>query len=216
MMSMSTHRANECITIMLSLRYSQEDTFPSELIQMIVELYWDLWSKPVLVLFTSDNCHHCGVLDDIWYPLPLGEFPKGESILCKLAEMYPGLRFGVISYKNNRDLEHPELYPLRIRDYGRWFPMILLIPGPLWDYAMLHRESDIELIDGVQIFNGAWEDDASLDDALSVLPCIRPNFDRKSLMYHPRCDGKKVDDYVQWFAESLNNPEFIAAQNKLI
>ena len=211
----STYRAhaNECIAVIMALRHN-EDIFPSELIQMIVELYWDLWSKPVLVLFTSDNCHHCGVLDDIWYPLPLGEFPKGESILCKLAEMYPGLRFGVISYKNNRDLEHPELYPLRIRDHANWFPMILLIPGPLWDHAMLYPESDIELIDGVQIFNGIWEDKPFY--AMNSYMGLGPDIDHKILMYRPKYDIRKVDDFVQWFTESLNNPGFIAAQNKLM
>jgi hypothetical protein len=208
---MSTYRAHTdgCVTIMLSLN----GVLPSELIQMIVKLHWELLSMPVLMLFTSDTCYSCRKLEEIWYPSPLGQVSEGESILCKLTEMYLGLRFV------NAPSSDLGLYPAYVRRHIKWFPMILLIPGPLWDHAMLYPESDIELIDGVQVFNGIWEDSASLDDAssvLSVICSIRPKINSKVLMYHPKYDIREVDHFIRWFTESLNNPEFIAAQNKLI
>jgi hypothetical protein len=207
----STYRAhaNECIAIMLSLKHSQEYIFPPELIQMIMKLYWSLWSTPVLVLFTADFYCHCKNLSEIWYPQPLGRLPKGESILCKLTEMYPGLRFVNAPHNKAIRLEHPDIYPLRINHYVNWYPMIQLIPGPLWDHAILYPKLGITLVDGVQVFDGIWEDHVSLDDA-------EPNTHRTFLLSHPKYDATKVDDYVQWFTESLNNPKFIAAQNKLL
>jgi hypothetical protein len=202
---LSTYRAHadECISIILSLRHNQEYTFPSELIQIIMKLYWNLRSTPVLVLFTLDKSYYCRKFSDIWYPSPLGQLPTEESILYKLIGMYSGLRLVNIYYSDKREFEHPELYPLRIRDHANWFPMILLIPGPLWDHAMLYPASDIELIDGVQIFNATSKNGVT-------------DINRRFIVPNSKYDVTKVDDYVQWFAESLNNPEFIAAQNKLI
>jgi hypothetical protein len=199
----------------MSLKYSQEYIFPSELIQMIMKLYWSLWSAPVLVLFTLDKSYYCKDLDDIWYPSPRGRLPKGESILCKLTEMYPGLRFVNISYGTNLKIEHPELYPLRMKRYTNWLSKIILIPGPLWDHAMLYPESSIEIIDGIQVFNTILKDN-SFYAIHGMGHDIEDRIPPKILMYHPKYDSTKVDDYVQWFTDSLNDPEFIAVQNKLM
>lgn len=180
--------ANECIAIILSLRHIDEYIFPSELIQMIIRLYWNLWSAPVLMLITSKTSRLCSSLNEMWYPSIYAR--KGESILCKLTERYSGLRFV------NQVLENPELYPLGVRSYSRWFPMIVLIPGPLWDHAMLYPELDIELIDGVRVMNGIWQGN--------------------KWGYIPNYDIQRVDEFVRWFADSLNNSDFIAAQNKLL
>jgi hypothetical protein len=190
---------DKCITIIMSLSHNQGDIFPSELIQIIVKLYWELLNTPVLMLLGSDGCSHCRNLEEIWYPSPLGRLSKGESILCKLTEMYLGLRFVDVPC-TNMGLIHPELYPMWVKHYAMWYPMILLIPGPLWNHAMLYPESDIELIDGVQVVNGTWED----------------GINRKVLRYDPKYDSRKVEDFMQWFTDSLNNLDFIAAQNKLI
>jgi len=210
---LSTYRAhaNECIAVIMALRHN-EDIFPLELIQMIIKLYWKLYSTPVLVLFTS-NSMCCKNLIDIWYPPPAGRLPKEECFLHRLAKIYPDLRFVNISC-DTQGLGYSEQYPLAMSYYIRWFPMILLVPGPMWDHAMLYPESDIELIDGVQIFNGIWEDKPFY--AMNSYMGLGPDIDHKILMYRPKYDIRKVDDFMQWFTESVNNPGFIAAQNKLM
>jgi hypothetical protein len=220
----STYRVhtNRCMTIILSMRY----IFPLELIQIIIKLYWSLWSTPVLVLLTSDICLHCRSMIDIWYPFPLGRLPRGESILCKLTETYPDLRFVDLRYHkqgsdphetrllscSSEGIEHLESCPSYMRYYVRWFPIMLLIPGPLWDHAIRYPKSNIELIDGVQVFNGTWRDIPFQAKFGVCHDDILDNGEVSRMKYAV----EKPDGYIQWSMDALNNPEFIAAQNKLM
>lgn len=50
----------------------------------------------------------------------------------------------------------PNVAPLALRKYSTFFPMVLFIPGPLWDAAMRTPADRMTapLSEGVKVFNG--------------------------------------------------------------
>lgn len=172
-MSIYKSHTNECINIILSLK----NTLPLELIQFIIQLYWNLRSEPVLILHISYTS-------------------KEKDILSKFLKIHPGLRFYQIRYDLYSELFIDNLViPRSIYRYKTMFNLMLLIPGPSWDIAACQPNSDIELVNGVQIFNGIW----------------RNKHLNATIKY-----TRNIDGYVTWFTDSLNSPNFIAAQNKLL
>ena len=76
--------------------------------------------------------------------------------------------------------------------------MILLIPGRLWDNAMskLGPKNDVQLIEGVQIMNGKW--------------------DNNELKYIQEYDIRKPASFGQWLKVSLENEEFKKVQQGIL
>jgi hypothetical protein len=196
---MSVYRihTDECLAIMLSLR----DIIPYELIQFIIRLYWSLYSTPVLILRTiyGQGFELGGAssinLRQVWYPFPRGWIPEKESILYKISQIRSDVRFYEIQCYPPNDFRCDSKVPQGMSYYAMSVhPGTLLIPGPVWDNAMLYPNLYVPLTEGVQRLEQIGRD-----------------------TYYNHALGHVIDiGYVQWFTESLNNPEFIAAQNKLI
>lgn len=185
--------AIECINIILSLK----GIFPSDLIRVIIELYWRLRSEPVLLLYNF--------IDDARDYLVCNFSPTGDSIFVKLLEIKPNLRFCHMEgqftarhhlVKSNFECASTLLLAVEKAILKNFTGVckLHLIPGPLWDYAALCPDSEVKNINGIQTHN-------SFLDIKS-----KPQF--HYIIKHP-------DEIVKWFKDSLNHPDFLAVQNAL-
>lgn len=148
-------------------------------------------SEPTLVLYKSAMCKHCTALSNIWDKAPNKD---DDSVTDTLKKVYPKLRFYVITAKDNTGKFDENTAPKDLMRYSKWFPMILLIPGKLWDSAMskLGPKNPVELVDGVQIMNGFW--------------------DKNDLKYQQKYDIRKPSEFARWLKDSLENEDFKKAQ----
>jgi len=148
--------------------------------------------EPTVVLYKSSMCRHCTALSNIWDTAPSKD---DESVTGALKKVYPKLRFYVLTAKDNTGRFDENTAPKDIVRYGKWYPMILLIPGKTWDAAMskLGPKNDVELVDGVQIMNGFW--------------------DKGELKYQQKFDIRKSAEFAKWLKEALENEDFKRVQN---
>jgi hypothetical protein len=148
--------------------------------------------EPTVVLYKSNLCKHCTALSNIWDAPPVG---GGDSVTSALKKVNPKLRFYVLTAKDNTGKFDENIAPKDLVRYGKWFPMILLIPGRLWDTAMskLGPKNDIQLVEGVQIMNGMW--------------------DGNELKYVQKYDIRKPSEFDRWLREATENEDFKRLQN---
>lgn len=148
--------------------------------------------EPTLVLFKSTICRHCTALTNIWDTPPNKD---EDSVSSALKKVYPKLRFFTLTAKDNTGTFDENAAPKDLIRYGKWFPMILLIPGPLWNQAMskLGPKNDVKLTDGVQIMNG--------------------KLNGETLEYVQNYDIRKPADFSRWLQDALANEDFKRVQN---
>lgn len=149
-------------------------------------------SEPTLVLYKSSVCRHCTKLSEIWDKPPAKE---EDSCVSAMKKIYPKLRFYVLTAKDNTGKFDENTAPKDLIRFGKWFPMVLLIPGRMWDEAMskLGPKNEVILTDGVQIMNG------KLENGLPV--------------YVQKHDIRKPAEFAEWLKEALNNEDFKRVQN---
>lgn len=148
--------------------------------------------EPVIVLYKSATCPHCNTLTRIWDTPPDKD---SDSVTGALRKVYPKLRFYVVTAKSNDGKFDENIAPKDLIRYGKWFPMILLIPGRLWDEAMakLGPKNNVELINGVQTMNAKWVG--------------------SKLEYVNKYDIKKPSDFTLWIKDALENEDFKKAHH---
>lgn len=99
---------------------------------------------PVIVLITSDICPHSKKLLNVW-----------EQIHSDIYSIRP-----ITVHKINcKELLHGNDVPKGLKPYEVWFPMILLVPGLVWNLVMSNLGQLIEIKQEVKIFNGKWKHD---------------------------------------------------------
>jgi len=140
-------------------------------------------SEPVVVLYKSSACTHCRNLTNIW-----------DDVTSSLKSVYPKLRFYVLTAHDNTGKFDENVAPKYLIKYGKWFPMIILVPGKVWDAAMgnLGPKNPIEIKEGVQIMNAAW--------------------DKDDLKYIQKYDIRKPAEFSKWLKDSLENEDFKRVQ----
>lgn len=145
--------------------------------------------EPTLVFYKSTVCRHCQNLTNIW-----------NDVTVAIKKSYPKLRFSIVTANDNSGKFDENSIPKDLIRYAKWFPMILLIPGRLWDYAManLGPKNNVEIKDGVQVMNAI----------------IDKNTDKMS--YVQKYDIRKPDDFVNWLREAFDNEDFKRVQNGTI
>lgn len=148
-------------------------------------------AEPILVLYKSSMCRHCSSLSAIWDTPPNKD---EDSVSSALKKVYPKLRFYVVTAKDNTGKFDENTAPKDLIRYGKWFPMILLVPGRLWDEAMskLGPKNDVKLVDGVQIMNG------KLDNGVPK--------------YVQEYDIRRPSEFGRWLEKALNDDEFKKVQ----
>lgn len=139
--------------------------------------------EPIVVLYKSSVCRHCQNLTNIW-----------DSVTKTLKEVHPKLRFHVLTAKDNTGKFDENIAPKDLIRYGKWYPMILLIPGRTWDNAManLGPKNPIEIKDGVQVMNAVWENG--------------------NISYVQKYDIRKPDEFAKWLREAFENEDFKRVQ----
>ena len=145
-------------------------------------------SDPVLLFYGTDTCPHCTNLAQIW-----GDVAKGPHTVKKLVNnLYPNVRVQTIIAKGA--LNEKE-YPAGLKQFVRWVPMIMLIPGRMWDRAManLSNVPPVSLIEGTQVMNAVWKG--------QVLERVQ------------EFDSTKADGILAWLKKALDHPDFVRAQN---
>lgn len=144
-------------------------------------------SEPVLIFFKSEQCTHCNNLSKMW-----------KDVEPVLKGVYPKLRISTITAKDNTGTFDSSKVPKDLLRYAGWFPMILLVPGNVWDAAMsnLGPKNPIIIKDGVQIMNGKFAGD--------------------KLTYAQKYDIRKPDKFGAWLKEALADKDFIRVQNSTL
>ena len=130
---MSLYRSYEENSIIVMLCLKTHNILP-EIIHIIISLYYNTRSTPVIMLFMSSICIHS-------YNL----YAKWDFIFDKMLTICPGLRFHkIIDYINNIPI---------LQRYIGWTPNIILSPGPSYDVLKFNDHR------GMQVFNGRFDGD---------------------------------------------------------
>lgn len=198
-MSSNISYVDECISIILSLKHTTEYIFPSELIQIIIRLYRNLCGEPVLLLYTHINpIINAGAG-------AMGEMSLiGDNTLIKILEIKPYLRFCRMeatpppvyflvesNFKCALTSVSSKNNPKALNLDTDWLSLMQLIPVPLWDYAMLYPDSNLTNTDSIRTCNRHGNN----NNMACEYDIVYPN------------------EILRWFTDSLNHPDFMAAQN---
>ena len=142
-------------------------------------------NSPVVVFIAGKNCPHCDSLKKIW--------PK---ICARLSAINNNIRFHKVkvTHMKNRTFD-VEQSPKGLLPYMEWYPAILLVPGQLWNNAMMQLGPNNQIVikEGVQIMNGVW------------------NKIKNKPAYTQKYDIREVEDFVKWYNESSSNENFVKA-----
>jgi len=144
-------------------------------------------SEPVIVFYKTSTCPHCNNLNKIW-----------DQVTKEIKKISPNIRFFILNSTQNNGSFDNKLAPTSLIKFNAWFPMILLVPGNVWDAAMknLGENNEVDIKDGVIILNGKFNDN--------------------KLSYVHKYDIRKPDQIAQWVKESLNDDSFKTIQNSNI
>jgi hypothetical protein len=146
--------------------------------------------EPVVVLYKALNCKYCTALSQIW-----------DSVKKSILTVYPKMRFFTVTAKGLDGKFDENSAPKDLKRWGAWFPMILLIPGGLWDDAMskLGPRNDVILMEGIQVMNGVWSD-----------------AQKKAVQTPGGYSIREAKDFARWVTDAMKNEKFIAAQNGIV
>lgn len=149
--------------------------------------------EPVVVFYKSKTCGHCKRLEAKWGK---ETDTDNSTVLGAMKKVYPKIRTFVVSSNDSRGAFDENVVPSDLRRWGKWYPMILLVPGRVWDNAMatLGPKNSATIVDGVQIFNGTKGNNGELT-------------------YVQKYNTQQPEDFAKWLVDSMNNEEFKKHQN---
>jgi hypothetical protein len=141
-------------------------------------------SEPIVVFYKSSVCGYCKNLSAIW-----------DKVQNVIKSVYPKMRFYVLTSPTNAGEFDENISPKDLKRWAAWFPMVLLVPGNVWDAAMknLGPKNPIEITDGVQALNAIWDTN-------------------NKLTYRYKYDISKPESFSNWIKESLQNEDFKKVQ----
>jgi hypothetical protein len=114
-------------------------------------------SDPVVVFLKAVGCSHCDNLDSIWNT---PDSVEHQSVTSALRQVNPKIRTEKVVFPYMGGEFDMNLAPRGLMWYSKgWYPMVLFVPGALWDRAMakLGPKNDVEILEGVQVMNGVKE-----------------------------------------------------------
>lgn len=150
--------------------------------------------EPVVVFYKSKTCGHCVSLSSIWNDPPSH---NEDSVVTAMRKAHPKIRFFIVTANDNSGKFDENSAPKDIIRYAKWFPMVLLVPGRLWDDAMSKIGTDKQglLEEGVQIMNGTKS--------------------RGKIEYSQMYNMRKPSDFARWLKDSMQEEEFKKVQGSL-
>lgn len=142
-------------------------------------------SEPILVVVKSLQCKHCTQLSLKW-----------NIIFEKIKKKYPTIRHYPLIIENLNSGFDINTSPKGLKNFIKWYPSIILIPGPLWNEAMknLGDNNRITLMENeaTKLFNGVYENN-SLE--------LEKDHSKMLDIYNP-------DHYLMWIEQCLNDENF--------
>lgn len=153
-------------------------------------------SEPVVIYIKSVDCGFCTSLSKIW-DTPTKDT---DSVVGEIKKVHPKMRFVSVTIERGKYSVDENLYPKDLSRFIKWYPMILLVPGPVWNEAMskLGPKSEVKLGSGVQVMNGQVE-----NGELKNQPATKYN-------------SRKPAEFGRWVKDSMNSLEFKQSQQKPI
>lgn len=144
-------------------------------------------SDPVFILIKAKNCGACIGLDRVW-----------KNCEDTIRKNFPRLRLVIITLSSMQEPINEKLYPSKLKYIRSWFPMMVLIPGPVWDHAMsnLGVNNPVDVTQGIQIMNGEYDRNAGRTNQVAKYP----NFKDPAVI-------------SAWLKEASSNREFLSIQN---
>jgi hypothetical protein len=114
-------------------------------------------------LYKSATCGFCKQVQAIWEDLSNIHKP---TVTKTVKEIYPGIKIKTVSAIDNSGIFDYKKYPKGLQVFNKWFPMILMIPGKLWNEAMNHltKNPPVNLTQGTYILNGVFENNTIVPD----------------------------------------------------
>lgn len=81
-----------------------------------------------------------------------------DDVKKSIIDLYADMRFFELTVGNDRKFDKT-IAPSYLQHYTSRFPMILLVPGSLWDHAIenLGPYNSVEIKDNVQTMNSYWD-----------------------------------------------------------
>jgi hypothetical protein len=165
--------------------------------------------EPIVVLYKAATCGACTRLSAIWdTPADKG----GDSVVSAMKKVYPALRIFVIACKDMSGKFDENTAPRDMARFVRWFPMVFLIPGNVWDAAMaqLGPKNDVRIQDGVQIMNAVWNG-KTVDSAHKYNPTQPAEFARWLRDAMATEDFRKIQSSVSYVPPSISASNALAA-----
>jgi hypothetical protein len=149
--------------------------------------------EPIVIFYKSKTCGHCKVIESKWGK---ETDTDNSTIMGAMKKAYPKIRTFVVSSNNNLGAFDENVVPSDLHRWvssanGGWFPMVLLVPGRVWNNATttLGPKNPATIIDGVQIFNGTRKVDGKL-------------------IYVAKYNPRQPEDFGKWLTDALNDEEF--------
>lgn len=143
---MHTNYINKCVNINNCLTEAIKNmNFPREIINIIIDIIWNLRSEPVIISFIQRNTIPIATILSGW-------LNKENIFKPHFDKIYPKLRYGMIHDTKDKT-ESDIIYPKSLSPYlfVDGYHMVL-IPGILWDQALISND---EIVDGVQVLDCA-------------------------------------------------------------
>lgn len=132
-------------------------------------------SDPVVVFWHCLSIPKSMKVADIW-----------DNAVLQMKMWYPNFRYVIVTTQHIHDNVNSDLAPVSLNECRRWFPLVMLVPGEIWDIAMENGSSSI--LEGTQIYNGK---------------IVNGN-----LEFQPRWSEYNADTYWAWLHEAVRNKEF--------
>lgn len=136
-------------------------------------------TEPVLLVVLSSSCAWCDYLLKNW-----------DVTINALLTVKPNIRFPVPTEKTKHYkyppiiIEHNQLDPIYPKDllnyHVLWAPMIMVVPGQVWDDCMKNKQKKLE---GLEIMNS--------------------HIVNKKLEYIQKWDIRKPENFTNWLSEVL-------------
>lgn len=144
--------------------------------------------EPIVVLYKSKTCGHCKTLETKWGK---DTDTDNTTVMGAMKKVYPKIRTFIVSANDSRGAFDENAVPTDLSRWAKWFPMILLVPGRIWDNAMskLGPKNSASIIDGVQVFNGKRESTGGLT-------------------YVQKYNVRQPEEFARWLTDSLADEEF--------
>lgn len=134
-------------------------------------------SPPVIVIMKANNCPHCKQLFQKWPEIKM-QLEK-DNLTVRIVQIdLPRMTSPI-----------PVGYPIDLKKFTAWFPMVLMIPGANWDEAMAKLKT-------------------SSNYSFPTIEVLNGKFSGSKLDYVNKHNLMNPESFSQWVQSVLAMPEY--------